>query len=1612
MTFAGNGRGEPDEASSEERFRSETEHLRAEVARLRGELSVAKEEAAAALSRVEELQKANIALASATTKLRETNDIKKSLGSLLSVMLEQLGSGSGSIWLWQHDGTSDLLEEVVDGQALGSQSSHPGSRAYTVGDNGAAAAAKDRQQFGFEISIYDVETAPEYDHRPDVRNYLLSLGVKQQLLVPIVSSGIGLGCFVIRSKTVDSWSQEQIELAQALANQAALALELNRLAEEAKQAAVANERADAATRRAEALAKANDAVRECLAELAAGGELRDFLARVLAAAVSRLKAAGGGVWLYDEKEERATLRIQHDGEHVVDAVASDHPGSKSFFNSRSDWKQTVLEASKISLDTVEDYEKAGGPYLPYAKYFREQGIAAVACVPMFVGATYIGVMSLRFSGARDQLSAEEEELAHALSNQAALAVHLNRLSDAARNAAVAREKEAAAQARADKLALANQALRGALESLHQQGDLRSFLGSTLKAISEQLGAHSAAIWRTDLVAREARLLFVVEDGQVVAAEHSTHPNARLPHRPSEDDWLQGPMIGNETARPQVNPRQGNTGLTPEQRDYLLSLGVNSLLSVPMVLDGRNLGFFTVRLRQQVPPQEDLELVQALANHATLALRLSELAEQAKDAAVARERAEAATRRAETLAQANMVIRDCLAALATGLDLNQFLAQVLKAAVERLGAAGGGAWLFSEDTFTAKMVLNHDGTAVAEASDHPGRRPIGLADWSRRTEYMLDNKLQYLSQDDYVGKSSTDDVAVLDFMRRNNVRTIACVPMFVGSSYLGSLTLRYPQSRLFSPSEEELAYALANQAALAVHTSRLADEAKQAAVAQERAEAATRRAEALARANAAVRDCLSALATGLDLEAFLGRVLQSVVRQFDAQGGGVWFCETGPGGEPLYSLVLNCEGGVVEAAADTAHPGRGWSQDPRNHDASRRHLDNKIIYLGLDHMADALRTHLEQQGVQQVVSIPMFVGSEYLGALTLRFGTSRSLAPEEEELAYALANQAALAVHTTRLATQAQQAAIALERQAAAEERALKLSRANIALQRASERLQTSEDIAGLLGHTLLSIAEQVGSTSATVWLVDLKAEKCYLKWVIEDGHLIEASLSAHPNARAPAPFRSDVARRLYTSTLPVYSDLTVEEALTDDQKVYLAELKVRWLLTVPMVLGGEQVGFFTLRVRDGEERLGQEDLELIQALANQATLSLRVSALAEEARNVAVAKERERVAKRHAASLQATSETVQQSLDMLATGAGLDAFLKHVLTTVTARLDVPVATLWLYDPDTDRNMLRMVCEDGVVSNIVPHDDMPANGLPCEVWEPWSQMRETKEPVYFADPQNDPRLGFVKEWMTREGVRSLLIVPLILGSKMLGTFGVHRLVPGPWNEDEVGLLRSLGHQATLAVQMTLLSNEAKSAAVLEERARLAREVHDGIAQAFIGIGMELQKVEEGSATEALKKAVQLSEHGLAEARRAIKALRPVQLSKKTFTEAVKAMAVGILGDRIRLSVAASGDWPQLGGEREPQLFRIVQEAVNNAAKHSEADLLMIDISARTDEVSILVSDDGKGFVVSTAAAAEDRFGMFTMKQRAASIGATLKVLSQPGEGTQVFVSLPLTSNALN
>ena len=217
-------------------------------------------------------------------------------------------------------------------------------------------------------------------------------------------------------------------------------------------------------------------------------------------------------------------------------------------------------------------------------------------------------------------------------------------------------------------------------------------------------------------------------------------------------------------------------------------------------------------------------------------------------------------------------------------------------------------------------------------------------------------------------------------------------------------------------------------------------------------------------------------------------------------------------------------------------------------------------------------------------------------------------------------------------------------------------------------------------------------------------------------------------------------------------------------------------------------------------------------------------------------------------------------------------------------------------------------------------------------------------------------------------------------------------------------------ATLAVyRLHVRRLEAQFTAVLAERTRIARDIHDTLAQSLVGIAVQLDTVAKmqvkrpEEAQQRLDRARILVRSSLAEARRSVWNLRSQALEHADLPEVLQEVAEQLSGDNA-VAVRVFGPRRRLPGEVEDNLFRIAQEAVTNAVRHGQAQSIGIDLTFGEGHVRLSVRDDGRGFDVESATGYGGHFGIAGIRERVRHLGGELSLTSQIGRGAEVIVDV--------
>lgn len=304
--------------------------------------------------------------------------------------------------------------------------------------------------------------------------------------------------------------------------------------------------------------------------------------------------------------------------------------------------------------------------------------------------------------------------------------------------------------------------------------------------------------------------------------------------------------------------------------------------------------------------------------------------------------------------------------------------------------------------------------------------------------------------------------------------------------------------------------------------------------------------------------------------------------------------------------------------------------------------------------------------------------------------------------------------------------------------------------------------------------------------------------------------------------------------------------------------------------------------------------------------------------------------------------------------------------------------------------------------------------------PGGQTLLADKPVVLPDAttawESNPATRSLGEAMGSLGWRAAVHVPLSWRDHVFGILGAH-LPPraDPPSETDLAFYTALADQAAVAVMNARLAAQASQVAASLERTRLARELHDSVSQALFSTTLQARAAQRSMAATGLGddsplgrsvvRLVELTRGALAEMRALILELRPGALGEEGLVSALRKQAAALSSrEQVAITVEGPDERLAIDPEVEEHLYRIMSEALHNVVKHAQAETATVVIAPAPGTLEVTVSDHGAGF--DTTKEHRGHLGLSTMGERAEAIGAKLAVISAPGAGTTVRVSVPL------
>ena len=388
-------------------------------------------------------------------------------------------------------------------------------------------------------------------------------------------------------------------------------------------------------------------------------------------------------------------------------------------------------------------------------------------------------------------------------------------------------------------------------------------------------------------------------------------------------------------------------------------------------------------------------------------------------------------------------------------------------------------------------------------------------------------------------------------------------------------------------------------------------------------------------------------------------------------------------------------------------------------------------------------------------------------------------------------------------------------------------------------------------------------------------------------------------------------------------------------------------------------------------------------------------------------------ANRNLLVLNIIADTVSQSLD-------LDTILNSALDKVLELMKGHTGGILLLDPETQTlsyRVYRGLSEEFVkgISGLKLGEGIA--GLAAQ----------QKEPIYVDNISQDPRL--TRYVVVVEGLKAFASVPLLSKNRVLGVMniashGLRRFAP-----EDIQLLSSISNQIAVAIENARLYEELQRKEEMrgellhlvistqeEERRRIARGLHDEISQALTSLAVNLEAVADAlpldtDEVKARLKGIQsIAIRTLDEIHKVIWELRPTLLDDLGLIAAVKWLAETHLeAAGVKVHLETAGAERRLPNNVETAIFRIIQEAVTNIIRHANAESACISLEFEEASVRVHIEDDGGGFDINEAMSATRGgrgLGLLSMKERAELLSGILKIKSQPGQGTQIDLEIPV------
>jgi signal transduction histidine kinase len=424
-------------------------------------------------------------------------------------------------------------------------------------------------------------------------------------------------------------------------------------------------------------------------------------------------------------------------------------------------------------------------------------------------------------------------------------------------------------------------------------------------------------------------------------------------------------------------------------------------------------------------------------------------------------------------------------------------------------------------------------------------------------------------------------------------------------------------------------------------------------------------------------------------------------------------------------------------------------------------------------------------------------------------------------------------------------------------------------------------------------------------------------------------------------------------------------------------------LGAPVKARGRVFGNIYLTQKQEAAEFTDEDEQDLVVLASQAGVAIENARLYEEAR------QRER-----------RLEAIREVATAILAGTDREAVLELIARRARELVGADLATI--ATPKEGSSTLVIHVADGEEADALRGMSFPVEGSVS------GAVIRSGEPILLDDASADPR---IYQPVVRTGhIGPAMFVPLSLGDRRFGTLLVaNHLMGRTFDDQDLAVVRAFGDQAVLALEYTRAQRELHRLAVLEDRERIAKELHDGVIQALFSVGMGLQGtaglVKDPDLESRIERAVGDIDGVIRDLRNYIFGLRPGILADRQLDQAIRKLAQEF-EERSGVVTVVDVD-PEIASEltgRAADVIQLVREALSNVGKHAQATTCRISLRRGQDGGVLEIDDDGRGFDADAVNGLGQ--GLRNARERAAALGGEVQIESTPNEGTVLRLLLPV------